>query len=252
VREPQRHLRLRPVASRRLSDAIAEQLTRAIRSAGLAPGARLPTEHELARQLGVGRTTVREGLQKLQAVGLIEVRKGSGAYVADPRASDPVAAFASWSRAGGAAAETFAEVRLGLETYAAALAALRAQDAAVEELRLLHEAHAGADPDDLAVLVATDEAFHEAVLEASGNDALARVYALLIVELTDFRRRTLALPWSHRRSAAGHAAVVEAITEHDPQRARRAMLDHLWPLYEEIHAAGESSDIVPLPRSLLE
>src|SRR4051812_19509910 len=71
-------LGLDPVSTQRVSDLIAERLTHAIRDGALPPGARLPTEAEPARDFGVGRTSVREGLQKLRAHGLIESRKGLG------------------------------------------------------------------------------------------------------------------------------------------------------------------------------
>jgi GntR family transcriptional repressor for pyruvate dehydrogenase complex len=246
TKEPENSISLRPVSNRRLSDVIAEQLTQAVRRAGLQPGDRLPTEHELARQLGVGRTSVREGLQRLQTLGLIEVRKGSGAYVAEPQSKDPIADFAGWIKADGAAVESFAELRIGVEGFAATLAALRATEEDVNALVRHHVAHEEAGDDDITVLTRTDESFHEAVFQASGNSALARIYSLLIVELTDFRRRTLSLPWAHGRSAAGHRAVVEAIAAHDPRRARSAMLDHLWPLYVEIHeAGGTGADVLP-------
>jgi GntR family transcriptional repressor for pyruvate dehydrogenase complex len=238
------------VSNPRLSDVIAEQLTQAVRRGGLRPGDRLPTEHELAQQLGVGRTSVREALQRLQTLGLIDVRKGSGAYVAEPRSTDPLSDFTSWIKGGGAAVESFAELRLGLEGFASALAALRATDEDIAALERHHLAHAAADDDDITALITTDESFHEAVIQASANSALERIYGLLIVELTDFRRRTLSLPWARERSIRGHRDVVDAVAARDPDRARGAMLDHLWPLYVEIHAAG-GGDSVSLPRELL-
>ena len=86
-----------PVSTERVSDVIAERLAAAIRDGTLQPGDRLPTEAELAREFQVGRTSVREGLQKLRAHGLIESRKGLGAFVTTPPASDPLADFARWT-----------------------------------------------------------------------------------------------------------------------------------------------------------
>src|SRR3954447_9452394 len=83
---------LNPVSTERVSDVIAERLTEAIRNGTLKPGDRLPTEAELAREFQVGRTSVREGLQKLRAHGLIESRKRLGAFVTQPPPSDPLRA----------------------------------------------------------------------------------------------------------------------------------------------------------------
>ena len=105
-------LRLAPVTSTRVSDVVAERIEALIGDGSLAPGDRLPTEHELARRLGVGRTSVREGLGRLRALGLIEVRKGRGAFVAEPPAGDPIVEFGRWTAARAPEIEKLAEARI--------------------------------------------------------------------------------------------------------------------------------------------
>src|SRR3954466_3221236 len=165
---------INPVSTERVSDLIAERLTAAIREGTLKPGDRLPTEAELAREFQVGRTSVREGLQKLRAHGLIESRKGLGAFVTDPPASDPLADFARWTASDPAAIEQLVEARVALETLAAALAALRASDAQIAELEHLNDAHRNAE--GAAQLVATDQAFHAAIMTASRNRFVQGAY----------------------------------------------------------------------------
>jgi len=218
---------LTPVATERVSDVIAERLACAIRDGTLKPGDRLPTEAELAREFQVGRTSVREGLQKLRAHGLIESRKGLGAFVT---ASDPLAEFARWTTTDPGTIEELAEARVALETLAAALAAVRATDDEVAALERLNAEHVAADGN--AALVATDHAFHTAIMAAARNRFVAGAYGAL--ELSDFRAKTLALPWASERSAAGHTAIVGAIAARDPVAARCAMADHLYALYTEI------------------
>ena len=76
-----------------------------------------------------------------------------------------------------------------------------------------------------------------------------------IAELTDFRRKTLALPWAAARSANGRGAIAEPIARHDPEAARAAMADHLWVLYEEIQQTattdGRRQEVAPAPRVAL-
>src|SRR3954452_4707702 len=151
---------LNPVATERVSDVIAERLTAAIRDGTLKPGDRLPTEAELAREFQVGRTSVREGLQKLRAHGLIETRKGLGAFITEPR-SDPLADFAAWTASDPAAIEQLVEARVALETLAAALAALRATESEIDKLERLNVEYGSAE--GTADLVATDQAFHAAL-----------------------------------------------------------------------------------------
>lgn len=250
------HLVVVPVEAQRISDVIAERLAQAIRDGTLQPGDRLPTEQELARDFGVGRTSVREGLQKLRAHGLIESRKGLGAFVAPPQPLDPLTDFARWTAENPRAIEELVEGRFALEAMSALLAAVRASDDEVAELERLERAHAEAGVrTDLPAVIATDEAFHEGIMAAGRNQFLQRLYALLMPELTDFRRKTLALPWAAERSAKGHDAILDGIRRHDPAAARAAMIDHLWVLYAEIHdsalAGGEAGELAPLPRDAL-
>jgi GntR family transcriptional repressor for pyruvate dehydrogenase complex len=244
---------LTPVATERVSDLIAERLSAAIREGTLQPGDRLPTEAELARDFKVGRTSVREALQKLRALGLIESRKGLGAFVIEP-AGDPLADFARWTASDPAAIEQLVEARVALETLAAALAAIRATDGEVDQLEQLHVAHANA-AEDTAALVSSDQAFHLAIIRAARNRFVQRAYEVLIAELTDFRRKTLALPWAGERSVRGHAAILRAIRGHEPAAARHAMAEHLWVLYSEIEesaaAEGRPLGLPLLPRDAI-
>jgi GntR family transcriptional repressor for pyruvate dehydrogenase complex len=244
-----------PVSTARVSDQIAERLTGAIRDGTLKPGDRLPTEAELARDFQVGRTSIREALQKLRALGLVESRKGLGAFVTEPAATDdPLADFARWTASDPAAIEQLVEARVALETLAAALAAIRATDREVDELERLHVAHANA-ADDTAALVSTDQAFHLALIRAARNRFVQRAYEVLIAELTDFRRKTLALPWAGERSVRGHAAILRAVRGHEPALARDAMAEHLWVLYSEIEesaaAEGRPLSLPLLPRDAI-
>jgi GntR family transcriptional regulator, transcriptional repressor for pyruvate dehydrogenase complex len=244
---------LNPVSTERVSDVIAERLTSAIRDGTLQPGDRLPTEAELAREFQVGRTSVREGLQKLRAHGLIESRKGLGAFVTAPPSRDPLAEFARWTASDPAAIEQLVEARVALETLAAALAAVRATEAEISELERLNVEHRNAE--ETADLVATDQAFHAAIMAAARNRFVSGAYDVLIAELTAFREKKLAPPWASDRSVKGHAAIVRAIRGHEPRAAREAMAEHLWVLYAEIEetAAAEGRDpgLPLLPREAL-
>ncbi len=246
-----------PVATTRVADVIADRLVRAIRDGALKPGDRLPTEAELAREFHVGRTSVREGLQKVRAYGLIESRKGLGAFVTEAAVEDPMAAFARWAARDPAAIEKLLETRIALEAPAAGLAAIRATEDDIAVIWEHQRAHAAADErQDVVALVESDQAFHTAILEAADNDTLSRLYGLLIPELTDFRRKTLALPWAASRSSQGHEMVVRAIERRDAAGAREAMGEHLWVLYTEVQesAAGMTADgldLEPAARSAL-
>jgi DNA-binding FadR family transcriptional regulator len=240
-----------------VADLVADRIAEAIRDGTLAAGERLPSEAHLAGSFAVGRTSIREGLQKLRALGLIETRKGLGAFVLAPDdrlagGDASLAAFARWATGDPASIVELLEARIGIETLAAALAAVRATPTERSELRRL-AGIAVADGDPVDRLMAWDEAFHAAILRSSGNPFLRRLYDALVAELASFRRQTLALPWAATRSSRDHQAIAAAIAAGDPSAARQAMADHLWALYADIvETAGSTApSFKPAPRRAL-
>jgi GntR family transcriptional repressor for pyruvate dehydrogenase complex len=238
---------LEAIGRPRLPDLIADQLVDAIRNGSFQPGDRLPTEQQLARELGVGRTSVREALQKLRAMRMIEVVKGRGAWVTQPLVEDDAeVAFAKWSADERVAIEDHVETRIALEAAAAGLAAIRASPDMIDELESHHVAHSLAcGKGDLADVIATDGNFHNTLVGAAGNVVLSKLYRILIPEMHEFRRKTHALAGASERSVMGHARILEAVRIRDPVSARTAMVEHIWWLYESVHLAGRSkhSDI---------
>jgi GntR family transcriptional regulator, transcriptional repressor for pyruvate dehydrogenase complex len=245
---------LEAIPPRRVSELVAEKLVEAIRNGMLGEGDRLPSEHELVRQLGVGRTSVREGLQKLEALGIITVQHGRGAYVARPDVEHARSTFARWTVEHRFAIEELVESRMALESVAAAAAAVRGSDEAIAAIEEAHFDHVAAGRgNDLGDIIQTDLAFHQAVMSAGGNVLIAKQTDMLLPELFEFRRRTHALPGNPDRSAHGHAAIVDAIKQRDAARARLAMVDHLFWLYQMVETAaadsgqegGSTSNLIP-------
>jgi Transcriptional regulators len=233
---------------RALPDLIAEQLLAAIAGGEYAPGDKLPTEHELSAMLGVGRTSLREAIQRLRTMGVLEVRKGLGTYVLDPAKTDAVSSFAAWSAANEFEVTELFEVRLSLETTAAALASERATREVISGLREAAGAHIEAvELQDLDQMVQTDQDFHSALVAAAGNSLLSRMYSLLEPSLVEYRTVSLALPGSAHRSGTTHQDIVDAITAHDRVRARSAVVTHLWTLYAEVASAASSRRADPRP-----
>lgn len=149
--------------------------------------------------------------------------------------------FARWSAEHRFAIEELLETRMAVEATAAALAATRASESDIAGLEARHAAVSRASEGrDLSALVDADEAFHEAVMRASNNQLLRKVYSLLVVEIREFRSKTLGLDGAPARAVAGHEAVLAAIRCGDVVGARTAMVDHLLVLYEEVRDAAAS------------
>lgn len=221
-----------------LSDDVAQRILTAIDSGEFKPGDRLPTEPVLAQMLGVGRTSVREGIGKLRMLGVVEVRRGLGTFICDNARTDPQLAFLQWTAEHHYRIIDLFEVRMALEATAASLACARATAAELRALEKAAKDHVAAhQSDDLVNLVSTDQAFHVALVTCSHNNALRHVYDILVPQLLDYRRKSLALAGAAHRSADDHMSIVSAIRDRDAHAAEQTVNKHLSTLYQEIVAA---------------
>ena len=217
-------------SKRSLVDLALEELGQRLTSGTWAVGSRIPTEPELAEQLGISRNTVREAVRVLLYAGLLEVRQGDGTYV---RAiTSPAEAMRSISRA---SLREQLEVRAVLEESTARLAALRAdeQDIAQIErcLAVRGEQQQYQSADDF---IARDLDFHLAIADACGNAALAELYRYFsrTVQLgIQFSIQDEALP---DPDLASHQAIVTAIRNRDAAAAARAAAAVTGPLLQAL------------------
>jgi GntR family transcriptional repressor for pyruvate dehydrogenase complex len=220
---------LEPIRPLALKERVINQLTRLIEEGDLHPGDQLPSERELSEELQVSRSTVREGVQFLQAVGLVEIRHGSGTFVR--LAADPGklrGEWREWTIRHSERIRDLLEIRRGLEPFAAELAARRAGPA---DLEAMEDALARMEPavtrPNVTALVQADAAFHHAVCAASGNPALAEFADALGEQLMRERGATWDLPDRPKRSLSEHRAIYQAIRAGDPEGARESALEHL-------------------------
>ncbi|MFI6374730.1 FadR/GntR family transcriptional regulator [Streptomyces sp. NPDC050546] len=143
-------------------------------------GTKLPGETTLAKELGVGRSTVREALRALAGAGLVRPRQGAGVFVL---ATEPVE---DWpTRLRRAAVTDVYEVRMAVEVHAARLAARRRTDDDIAALRAALETRRAAASADDAVFVDADIAFHATVIAAARNPVLADLFTEFTPVLRD-------------------------------------------------------------------
>lgn len=235
------------VQSRKLADAVVQQIELLILRGILQPGERLPPERELAERLGVSRPSLREALSALQEAGLLTARQGAGIYVADVLGSafSPalVALFSKHDEAlfdalafrrdmEGLAAERAA--RLGSETDLAVI------DAALKRLET-------APPDEAAM---RDANFHMAILDASHNVVLLHMmrsmYELLAAGVFYNRQMVFARDGERDALLDQHRAINAALQARDGAAARAAIeahLDHVAAAYQDARDSAENEAI---------
>ncbi len=209
-----------------IKDLALEQLQRYIMSGTVRPGQRLPSERDLAERLGVGRSSVREALKVLEAVGLIETRVGDGTYIVEQTGANIARMIGLSLAAWGGAIVELLEARQIIEPAAAHAAAAHAT---AEDLAALGEAlQAMEAADTFATYLAADMHFHRLVALATHNVIVAR----LIANLIDMLEETLLAAHGDELSTAAegngtHREVLAAIKRRDGAGAADAMLGHL-------------------------
>jgi GntR family transcriptional repressor for pyruvate dehydrogenase complex len=227
----------------RRDDAVA-QIRALITHRALKHGERLPSERQLADRFRLSRSTVREALQFLAALNLIEIRHGGGCFVsATPQQADGLhAGWVNWVNQNRGRVLEILEVRLGCEVFAARLAARRARPGELAKLvEALRKMKAASDSDDATAFVQSDVDFHAALLEASGNRTLQGLVGALGKELIPERAAIASIAGRTVRSFGEHCAIYDAIQQGDAQAAALAMQAHLESVRHDVlvHLLGD-------------
>ncbi len=216
---------------RTLALELVERFSERIRGGPLQPGDKLPTEAAIMGEFEVSRTVVREAISKLQAAGLVETRHGIGTFVLGP-GDGP--SFKITPEQFSTLQDVIAvlELRIGLETEAAGLAAQRRSQANLVQLRKALDAviaavETGQDS------VAADFQFHLEIARATQNSHFADLMSTLGSQIIPRARLEPVADMSAERLAymrrvnAEHESILDAITNQDAESARAAMRTHL-------------------------
>ena len=213
----------------RRSDGIVGHFRRLIFRGNLKPDDCLPSERDLARQFRVGRPTVREAIQQLAGLGLVEVRRAQGTFVRPLSPEVLGSPLRQLAQGGNHDLMQIVDVRMGLEGWAAAEAARRATPDQVRRINAIVERmeRAVAKGRSLSEL---DLAFHCVLVEAADNTVLLRLIEALtaMIGMVKAAKRLVAhgaVP--HGQVIAVFRNIAQAIASRDPERARRGMIAHL-------------------------
>ncbi|CAI8871552.1 FadR/GntR family transcriptional regulator [Pseudomonas sp. IT-P176] len=204
-----------PLIKRSLVDQALEQLRLRINTGSWTVGQRLPTEPELAAELGISRNTVREAMRVLAFSGLIEIRQGDGSYLR--AVVDPLDTMKALSRCSH---EQARETRHILEVEAIGLTALRRTD---EDLVALREALTISGTHyhgDLDSYIACDMVFHRRLVDAAHNPTLSELYRYFSSIVGAQLRETLNIVPRRQAVFDLHVDLLDAVEQRDPERAK--------------------------------
>lgn len=226
----------------KLYKQVADQIEGLIVGESLCPGDRLPSERQLAEQLGISRTVVREAIRLLSVRGLVEVKPGCGTFIREPSPKDAAAPLALLLKLRQCPdlLDNVYEVRHMVEVKVAGLAAERATDedhglmeAAIEEM--------AAHIDDPGEYIAHDLAFHSALAAATQND----LFSVLLNAISSFWSEAASLayqaPSAAEDSLTHHRDILRCVKARDAEGASQAMCEHVRYSQEQAQAASGAS-----------
>jgi GntR family transcriptional repressor for pyruvate dehydrogenase complex len=215
---------LRPLErSRRLYEDVGERLGEFVRESEMSPGDQFPAERDLAHQLQVSRTSVRQSFVVLQALGFVDVRHGEGVFLRRTRGfGESLAKLLERRRR----LPEVLEAREALEVKLAELAAAhRGQDDldAMQASLMQMEAEIGVG----ALGTEGDAAFHHAIAHAAGNQILLHLIDAMADVIQESRVESLSEPGRPPRSLEAHRHILAAIEAGSVDLAGEAMRRHL-------------------------
>lgn len=219
-----------------LHEQIVDSIQEMIVENQLQPGTRLPSERDLAQQLGVSRATVSEAIRSLEQRGLVQRRVGDGTYITDKTRSAFIESMEWLFTVRSCTYEDLMIFREMTEPGIAGLAAERATPEDLTRIKLyLDEAEEAWDKGDTDKHVAADARFHEALALTSRNELVIAVVAgiqqvLRSAIAAQHRASSDASKGVKSKGAEGirsHRPIYEAIAAHDPAKARKAMEEHM-------------------------
>jgi len=195
-----------------LREVVCESIRDAIRKGILKPGERI-MEIQLAEELGVSRTPVREAIRKLELEGYVVMMPRRGTYVANMSIRDISEIF---------------EIRTALESLSNGLAAERITPEELEHLqRLLVMISSYIETKDMDKIVETDIEFHDLLYHAARNSRLVGIISNLRDQLTRFRTLSMSYPGRLEATLDEHRTIVEAIAQGDSRAAKKAAEKHM-------------------------
>jgi len=218
-----------PLKGGRKSDQVFEQIAAFIRAGRFPPGSRLPAERELTTMLNTSRQTIREAIYRAELVGLIEVRHGSGSFVAAsrPTVRDDKPLMDLITIEAHRVGEFF-EIRRALEGWCASQAAKVGTESNFSAMKVRLDAMRELEVTDDA-WEENDIGFHKALAAATGNPLAVRIMEILRESFSAFYRLKRYIPsreeqqviWQH------HVDVYDALQARAPDRARAAIIAHM-------------------------
>ena len=228
----------KPIKTKKIYEEIVEQIKEMISKGELNPGDKLMPERDLAERLQVGRSAVREAYRALEAIGIIQIRPGEGTFVREMGTKSMTEIMSLVLMTEKNALCELLELRRIIEVEAAGLAARRRSEDDLKSMKkFLEQMKVDIESGNLGELA--DMKFHYAVTAAAQNSLLMRfmntISETMKTLLRTAREQLYITPGTPERLYQEHVLVYQAIVAGSVEEARKAMLDHLQRVEDNIY-----------------
>ena len=219
---------------------IVEEIKEKIIRGELREGDKLPSQDHFAQSLGVSRGTLREGLNQLLLMGIIEMRQGSGTYVRSVTPSSFMESLSPALMMNKSSAIELLDARLYIEGAVASLAARKATKEDIQGLRsLLEDMRKNLKEGNIKGFISHDLQFHLMIAESSKNRVLMKVVETIRDALYEFITEFFSIkPETVKNALEFHARIFTAIESRNHQEAKKQMESHIRSLIRMIHKSG--------------
>lgn len=219
----------------RAYERVLEYVEGEIAAGRLKRGQKLPPERELAEQLGIGRNSVREALRTLAHMGFLSCSQGAGNFLSCDFQTSLRESINLLFLLGEADYRQVSELRQGIETRAALLAADRMRPEQLERLEQIVRQMRRGDEEKNVLL---DKELHDLIAQAAQNELILQILSALSDSIdrfiSDLRRRITVTPESRERLQLAHEAIVQGLRLRDRKLLTRALEDHFRIVDENI------------------
>ena len=225
-------MEITPIKKVNAVEQVFEQLQSLLIEGEWKPGDKIPSENELAETFGVSRMTIRQAMQKLKALGLIETRTGSGSFVREVTADDSLQDLIPLMYIGSTTQVQVFQFREMIDTESVRLATpLVTENDLARVDRILEQMKKDAAKDDVTAFSRHDLKFHMKLVELSGNPLMIRAYQILLPVLSDSMHSVIE-KMKFTPALDYHARILEAMKEKDPDKAEQLMREHIRVNYD--------------------
>ena len=223
-----------------ISDFVIEDIIEMIKTVQFAPGERVPSEKCLSVEFDISRASTREALQKLEVLGLIDIKHGKGSFVSDSPYLKPIQEIvASKLLTADVGVKELLETRLYIEQGTVKLASINVSESELNELeKVVGEMDKAVEGNDVESFSELDMKFHLLIGRISGNTLMRRMLRTIRDIMREQQERINRVDGVMSVSQEHHERILEAIEKKDVESAQRSMADHLVTIKQKYEQLG--------------